>query len=154
MKALYLLLIPSVLLGQEVHAPQRGEERREPNRVERPEPVRVQPPVLEERQRPVEPSRPVEPQRPPQPPVMGNRPPIVYVDPFFGPWNRNDCWNRWDCRNTVRIEMSRRPRMDRRRPSRLEMAPVRQPLTDKQKKQLLALRKEYIEKRNRILNNP
>ena len=156
MKALYLLLVPSVLLTQEVRAPQRGEERREPNRVERPEPVRVQPPVLEERQRPVEPVRPVEPQRPLPPPVMGNRPPIGYVDPFFRPWNRNDCWNVWDCRNriSVEVEMSRRPRMDRRRPSRLEMAPVRQPLTDKQKKQLLALRKEFIQKRNRILNNP
>jgi hypothetical protein len=27
-------------------------------------------------------------------------------------------------------------------------------LTEKQQKQLLALRKEYIQKRNRILNNP
>ena len=148
MKAIYLLLVPSVLLGQEVRAPQRGEERREPNRVERPEPVRVQPPVLEERQRPVEPSRPVEPQRPQQPPVMGNRPPIGYVDPFFYP-RPYDCWN---CRNrvSVELEMSRR----NRRPTRIEMAPVRQPLTDKQKKQLLALRREFIQKRNRILNNP
>lgn len=145
MKALYLLLVPSVLLGQEVRAPQRGEERREPNRVERPEPIRVQPPIQEERQRPVEPSRPVEPQRPQQPPVMGNRPPIGYVDPLFYP----HCWN---CRNrvSVELEMSRR----NRRPSRIEMAPVRQPLTDKQKKQLLALRREFIQKRNRILNNP
>lgn len=145
MKALYLLLVPSVLLGQEVRAPQRGEERREPNRVERPEPIRVQPPIQEERQRPVEPSRPVEPQRPQQPPVMGNRPPIGYVDPFFYP----HCWN---CRNrvSVELEMSRR----NRRPTRIEMAPVRQPLTDKQKKQLLALRREFIQKRNRILNNP
>ena len=148
MKALYLLLIPSVLLGQEVRTPQRGEERREPNRVERPEPVRVQPPVLEERQRPVESPRPVEPQRPQQPPVMGNRPPIRYVDPLFYP-RPYDCWN---CRNrvSVELEMSRR----NRRPSRIEMAPVRQPLTDKQKKQLLALRREFIQKRNRILNNP
>ena len=148
MKALYLLLVPSVLLGQEVRAPQRGEERREPNRVERPEPVRVQPPVLEERQRPVESPRPVEPQRPQQPPVMGTRPPIRYVDPFFYP-RPYDCWN---CRNrvSVELEMSRR----NRRPSRIEMAPVRQPLTDKQKKQLLALRREFIQKRNRILNNP
>ncbi len=144
MKAIYLLALPSVLLGQEVRAPQRGEERREPNRVERPEPVRVHPPAQEERQRPAEPSRPVEPQRPPQPPVMGNRPPIVYVDPFFRP-RPYDCWN---CRNriSVELEMSRR----NRRPTGLEMAP----LTDKQKKQLLALRKEYIQKRNRILNNP
>lgn len=144
MKALYLLLVPSVLLGQEVSPPQRGEERREPNRVERPEPVRVQPPVMEERQRPVEPVRPVEPQRPQQPPVMGNRPPIRYVDPFFYP-RPYDCWN---CRNrvSVELEMSRR----NRRPSRIEMAP----LTDKQKKQLLALRREFIQKRNRILNNP
>ena len=152
MKALYLLLVPSVLLGQEVSPPQRGEERREPNRVERPEPVRVQPPIQEERQRPVESPRPIEPQRPQQPPVMGTRPPIRYVDPFFYP-RPYDCWN---CRNrvSVELEMSRRPRMDRRRPSRIEMAPVRQPLTDKQKKQLLALRKEFIQKRNRILNNP
>ena len=144
MKALYLLLVPSVLLGQEVSPPQRGEERREPHRVERPEPVRVQPPIQEERQRPVEPSRPVEPQRPQHPPVMGNRPPIRYVDPFFYP-RPYDCWN---CRNrvSVELEMSRR----NRRPTRLEMAP----LTDKQKKQLLALRREFIQKRNRILNNP
>ena len=148
MKALYLLLVPSVLLGQEVSPPQRGEERREPNRVERPEPVRVQPPVMEERQRPVESPRPVEPQRPQQPPVMGTRPPIRYVDPFFYP-RPYDCWN---CRNrvSVELEMSRR----NRRPSRIEMAPVRQTLTDKQKKQLLALRREFIQKRNRILNNP
>jgi hypothetical protein len=145
MKAIYLLALPSVLLGQEVRAPQRGEERREPNRVERPEPVRVQPPIQEERQ------RPVEPQHPPQPPVMGGRPPIVYVDPFFYP-RPYDCWNRWDCRNriSVELEMSRR----NRRPTRLEMAPIRQPLTDKQKKQLLALRKEFIRKRDQILNNP
>ena len=148
MKAIYLLLIPSALLTQEVSPPHRGEERREPNRVERPEPVRVQPPVLEERQRPVESPRPVEPQRPQQPPVMGTRPPIRYVDPFFYP-RPYDCWN---CRNrvSVELEMSRR----NRRPSRIEMAPVRQPLTDKQKKQLLALRREFIQKRNRILNNP
>lgn len=144
MKILYLLLVPSVLLGQEVRAPQRGEERREPNRVERPEPVRVQPPIQEERQRPVEPSRPVEPQRPPQPPVVGGRPPIVYVDPFFYP-RPYDCWN---CRNRVSVEMEMSRR--HRRPTRLEMVP----LTDKQKKQLLALRKEFIQKRNRILNNP
>jgi len=147
MKVLYLLLVPSVLLGQEVRAPQRGEERREPNRVERPEPVRSHPPVQEERQRPVEPNRPVEPQRPQQPPpVMGGRPPIGYVDPFFLP-RPYDCWNRWECRNTVRIGMSRKPHMNRRRPARME-------LTEKQQKQLLALRKEYIQKRNRILNNP
>lgn len=152
MRSLYLLCIPVLLAAQEVSPPQRGEERREPNRVERPEPIRVQPPTLEERQRPVEPSRPVEPQRPPQPPVMGTRPPIGYIDPFFYP-RPYDCWN---CRNRVSVEMgmSRRPRMDRRRPSRIEMAPVRQPLTEKQKKALIELRNEFIQKRNRILNNP
>ena len=143
MKAIYLLALPSVLLGQEVRAPQRGEERREPNRVERPEPVRVQPQPPQDRQRQVEPVRPVEPQRPQQlPPVMDRRPPIGYVDPFFRP-RPYDCWNQWECRNTVRMEMSRRPHMNRRRP-----------LTEKQQKQLMALRKEYIQKRNRILNLP
>lgn len=145
MKALYLLLVPSILLGQEVRAPQRGDERREPNRVERPEPVRVQPPIHEERQRPVEPNRPVEPQRQPQPPVMGNRPPVVYMDPFFYP----HCWN---CRNRVSVEMGIARRNSR--PSRLEMAPLRDTLTDKQKKALRELRNEFIQKRNRILNNP
>ncbi len=44
MKALIsLMLVTSIVGAQEVRAPQRGEERREPNRVERPEPVRVQP---------------------------------------------------------------------------------------------------------------
>jgi hypothetical protein len=152
MKALYLLLIPSALLTQEVSPPQRGEERREPNRVERPEPVRVHPPAQEERQRPVESPRPVEPQRPQQPPVMGGRPPIGYVDPFFLP-RPYDCWN---CRNRVSVEMgmSRRLRMDRRRPTRIEMAPLRDTLTEKQKKALMELRNEFIQKRNRILNNP
>ena len=158
MKAIYLLVIPSILLGQEVRAPQRGEERREPNRVERPEPVRVQPQPPQDRQRPVEPVRPMEPQRPQQlpPPVMGNRPPIGYMDPFFGPMGRNQCWRtmgtRWDCRDGITVEFQtvRRPRMNRRRPNRIEMAP----LTEKQQKQLLALRKEFIQKRNRILNNP
>ena len=152
MRALYLLLIPSALLTQEVRAPQRGEERREPNRVERPEPVRVQPPAQEERQRPVESPRPVEPQRPQQPPVMGGRPPVRYIDPFFYP-RPYDCWN---CRNRVSVEMgmSRRLRMDRRRPTRIEMAPLREPLTEKQQKALKELRNEFIQKRNRILNNP
>jgi hypothetical protein len=153
MKALYLLLVPSLLLGQEVTPPQRGEERREPNRVERPEPMRVQSPIQEERQRPVDSPRPVEPQRPQQPPVIGNRPPIGYVDPFFYP-RPYDCWS---CRNRVSVEMgmSRRLRMtNRRRPTRIEMAPPREPLTEKQKKALLELRNEFIQKRNRILNNP
>jgi len=44
--------------------------------------------------------------------------------------------------------------MRHRRPYRLEMAPVRVPLTPQQQKQLLELRREFIQKRNRILNNP
>ena len=47
-----------------------------------------------------------------------------------------------------------RGRMHRHRPSRFEMAPVRQPLTEKQRKELFALREEYRGKLQRILNNP
>jgi hypothetical protein len=151
MKALYLLLVPSVLLGQEVSPPQRGEERREPNRVERPEPVRSHPPQPESPRVP-EPVGPPESPRPetsrPYTPV-----PVWNVDPFIG---LQDCWNRyatgrWNCRPWIAVEMdmSRRNRTleDRRRPNRNQ-------LTERQRRQLRALREEFIRKRNRILNNP
>lgn len=41
-----------------------------------------------------------------------------------------------------------------RRPRRLEMAPVREQLTEKQRKALFELRNEYIKKREHILKNP
>ena len=87
-----LMLVTTIAGAQEVRAPQRGEERRE-QRVERPEPVRVQPPVQEQR-RDASP-RQVEPRPEPQRPI--DRPPMVRpVNPpiFIG----GPCWNRWDCR--------------------------------------------------------
>lgn len=141
MRALYLLLIPSLLFGQEERAPQRGEER--PNRIERPEPNRQlpPPPVVEERK--VEPVRPVDPPRPPMAPMGVVRPmnPPIFIDP----WMRNrPPVDRWD---------SRRPQVHVQvRPRRLPHRNMQ--LTPKQQKQLLALRKEFITKRQRILNNP
>ena len=162
MKALIsLMLVTSIVGAQEVRAPQRGEERREPNRVERPEPVRVQPSVQEERR--TEPPRQAEPR--PEPPVGRPVPPmgrpnngVVILDP----WTRN-CWNRWDCRDNstwiqLQMDFNRRQRMERtRRPSRIEMAPLRQrweELTPKQRKQIIEARKDFREKVQKILNNP
>lgn len=48
--------------------------------------------------------------------------------------------------------MMGRHHMRHRRPYRLQMAPL--PLTEKQQRELLELRKEFIQKRNRILNLP
>ena len=141
MRALYLLLVPSILFGQEERAPQRGEER--PHRIERPEPNRQlpPPPVVEERK--VEPVRPVDPPRPPIAPMGVVRPmnPPIFIDP----WMRNrPPVDRWD---------SRRPHVHVQvRPRRLPQRNMQ--LTPKQQKQLLALRKEFITKRQRILNNP
>lgn len=150
MKALISLMLVTSLVGaQEVRQPQRGEERREPTRVERPEPVRVHPPEAPQR---VEPPRPVEPrpdQGRPTPPMGRPNGGVVILDPWVR--NRGDCWNRWDCRPwiSVEMEMSRRNRsMEHRR--RLN----RNGLTEKQQRQLRALREEFISKRNRILNNP
>lgn len=147
MKALIsLMLVTSIVGAQEVRAPQRGEERRE-TRVERPEPVRVQPQPESPRQE--QPPRRAEPR--PEPPVgrpvppMGRPDRVVILDPWVG--NRGDCWNRWECQNMIRMEMSRRNRrMNVRRPT--------QQLTTKQQKALTQLRKEFILKRNKILNNP
>ena len=140
-----LMLVTAVAGAQEVREPQRGEERREP-RVERPEPVRVQPPVQEPRRN--EPPRQVEPQRPiDRPPVVRPVNPPVFMDP----WMRNrPCFDRWNCRPMVEFEVQ----FHNRRPSRLEMAPLRETLTERQKKQLLQLRKEYRQKVQKILNNP
>ena len=151
MKALIsLMLVTSIVGAQEVREPQRGEERRE-NRVERPEPVRVQPPVQEERRTEPPVGRPV-------PPMGRPNNGVVILDP----WTRN-CWNRWDCRDNstwiqLQMDFNRRQRMERtRRPSRIEMAPLRQRwenLTPKQREKLVELRKEYREKVQKILNNP
>lgn len=40
------------------------------------------------------------------------------------------------------------------RPTRIEMAPLREPLTPRQLEQLRALRNEYLQKRNTILHSP
>ena len=142
MRLLALLLVPSLLLGQEERPPQRGEAR--PNRIERPEPNRqLPPPVIEERKverPPVEPNRPVDSPRPPMGVVRPMGPPI-----FMDPWMRGrpqfDRWN--NRRPQVYIQMrNRRPQ------------PRNMQLTPKQQKQLLELREEFLKKRQRILNNP
>ena len=165
-----LMLVTSIVGAQEVRQPQRGEEPREPRRVERPEPVRVQPQPESPRQE--QPPRRAEPR--PEPPVDRPVPPmgrpnggVVILDP----WTRN-CWNRsydsghlpapWECRDNTWIQLqmdfNRRQRMERtRRPSRMEMSPLRERwenLTSKQREQLLELRKEYRAKVQKILNNP
>jgi len=139
MRLLALLLVPSLLLGQEERAPQRGEER--PNRIERPEPNRQLPPPPAAEPRkverpPVTPERPVDSPRPPMGVVRPMGPPI-----FMDPWMRGrPQFDRWD---------NRRPQV---RPRRL--SPRNMQLTPKQQRQLLALREEFIKKRQRILNNP
>jgi hypothetical protein len=158
MKALIsLMLVTSIVGAQEVRAPQRGEERREPNRVERPEPVRVQPQPESPRQE--QPPRRPEPR--PEPPV--DRPPmgrpnnggVVILDPWV---RTRDCWN---CRNpwiTMQMDINRRQQMNRPRPPRpprVEMARQRwESLTPKQQKQLIEARKDFREKVQKILNNP
>ena len=142
-----LMLVTTIAGAQEVRAPQRGEERRE-QRVERPEPVRVQPPVQEPRRE--EPPRQVEPRPEPQRPIDG--PPMVRpVNPpiFIG----GPCWNRWDCRVVnpriqMRFDFDRRQRMDRNRNPRWDN------LTEKQKRQLLDARNDFRERVQKILNNP
>ena len=142
-----LMLVTTIAGAQEVRAPQRGEERRE-QRVERPEPVRVQPPVQEQR-RDASP-RQVEPRPEPQRPI--DRPPMVRpVNPpiFIG----GPCWNRWDCRVVnpriqMRFDFDRRQRMDRNRNPRWDN------LTEKQKRQLLDARNDFRERVQKILNNP
>ena len=147
-----VLLTTNVAYGQD-ERPTRRPEGERPERIERPEPNRQlpppPPPVVEQRR---EEPRPVEPQRPNGPPLVRPINPPIILDP----WVRNrPCWDRWDCRPMIGLEFefnnNRRPRMNRR-PSRLEMAPL--PLTEKQKRQLQALREEYRRKRQRILNNP
>ena len=151
-----LMLVTSIVGAQEVRAPQRGEERREPSRVERPEPVRVQP----EPPRHEQPPRSVDPRPEPirvSPPVVGRPDRVVILDP----WTRN-CWNRWDCRDNTWIQLqmdfNRRQQMNRtRHPSRIEMTPLRQrweELTPKQRKQIIEARKDFREKVQKILNNP
>ena len=154
MKALIsLMLVTSIVGAQEVRAPQRGEERREPNRVERPEPVRVQPQPESPRQE--QPPRRAEPR--PEPPVDRPVPPMGRPDRvvILDPWVRNRGIDPWIM---MQMDFNRRQRMERtRRPSRIEMAPLRQrweELTPKQREQLLELRKEYRAKVQKILNNP
>lgn len=157
-----LLFVTSTLGAQEVRAPQRGEERREP-RVERPEPVRVQPQPENPRQE--QPPRQVQPR--PEPPIsrpnspMGRPGGVVILDPWVH--NRGDCWNRMDCGINpwimMQMDFNRRQRMERnRRPSRIEMAPVRgefwNSLTEKQRKQILEARKDFREKVQKIIKNP
>ena len=142
-----LMLVTTIAGAQEVRAPQRGEERRE-QRVERPEPVRVQPPVQEQRRD--ESPRQVEPRPEPQRPI--DRPPMVRpVNPpiFIG----GPCWDRWDCRGVnpwiqMRLDFDRRQRMNRNRNPRWDN------LTEKQKRQLLDARNDFRERVQRILNNP
>ena len=151
MKALIsLMLFTSIVGAQEVRAPQRGEERREPSRVERPEPVRVQP----EPPRHEQPPRSVDPRPEPirvSPPVVGRPDRVVILDP----WVRNRGIDPWIM---MQMDFNRRQQMNRnRRPSRIEMAPLRQRwenLTPKQREKLLELRKEYREKVQKIINNP
>ena len=146
MRLLALLLVPSLLLGQEERTPQRGEPR--PNRIERPEPNRQlpPPPVVEERkaeQPPVEPRRPVDSPRPPMVPMGVVRPmgPQIFIDP----WMRDrSCFDRWECR---RPQVYAQMRTRRPQPRNMQLTP-------KQQKQLLELREEFLKKRQRILNNP
>ena len=157
MKALISLMLVTSLVGaQEVPPPQRGEERREPTRVERPEPVRSHPPEVPQRVEPPRREEPrPEPQRP-QPPLVRTVNPPIFLDSWNNPWNRMrfQCWDRWDCRNIDyefnRIERNRRPR-------RTEMTLLRErweKLTPKQRERLLAARKDFREKVQKILNNP
>ncbi len=153
MKALIsLMLVTSIVGAQEVRQPQRGEERREPNRVERPEPVRVQPQPESPRQE--QPPRRAEPR--PEPPVDRPVPPMGRPDRvvILDPWVRNRGIDPWIM---MQMDFNRRQRMERnRRPHRIEMAPLRQrweELTPKQREQLLELRKEYRAKVQKILNN-
>ena len=154
MKALIsLMLVTSIVGAQEVRQPQRGEERREPNRIERPEPVRVQPQPESPRQE--QPPRRAEPR--PEPPVDRPVPPMGRPDRvvILDPWVRNRGIDPWIM---MQMDFNRRQRMERtRRPSRMEMAPLRQRwenLTPKQREKLVELRKEYREKVQKILNNP
>ena len=154
MKALIsLMLVTSIVGAQEVRVPQRGEERREPNRIERPEPVRVQPQPESPRQE--QPPRRAEPR--PEPPVDRPVPPMGRPDRvvILDPWVRNRGIDPWIM---MQMDFNRRQRMERtRRPSRMEMAPLRQRwenLTPKQREKLVELRKEYREKVQKILNNP
>ena len=148
-----LMLVTSIVGAQEVRAPQRGEERREPSRVERPEPVRVQPQPESPRQE--QPPRRAEPR--PEPPVDRPVPPMGRPDRvvILDPWVRNRGIDPWIM---MQMDFNRRQRMERtRRPSRIEMAPLRQRwenLTPKQREKLVELRKEYREKVQKILNNP
>jgi hypothetical protein len=153
MKALIsLMLVTSIVGAQEVRQPQRGEERREPNRVERPEPVRVQPQPESPRQE--QPPRRAEPR--PEPPVDRPVPPMGRPDRvvILDPWVRNRGIDPWIM---MQMDFNRRQRMERnRRPHRIEMAPLRQrweELTPKQREKLVELRKEYREKVQKILNN-
>ena len=154
MKALIsLMLVTSIVGAQEVRQPQRGEERREPNRIERPEPVRVQPQPESPRQE--QPPRRAEPR--PEPPVDRPVPPMGRPDRvvILDPWVRNRGIDPWIM---MQMDFNRRQRMERtRRPGRIEMAPLRQRwenLTPKQREKLVELRKEYCEKVQKILNNP
>ena len=141
-----LMLVTTIAGAQEVRAPQRGEERRE-QRVERPEPVRVQPPVQEQRRD--EPPRQPEPR--PEPPRPNNPPLVrtVYPPIFIG----GSCWDRGECRGVnpwiqMRFDFDRRQRMNRNRNPRWDN------LTEKQKRQLLDARNDFRERVQRILNNP
>ena len=154
MKALIsLMLVTSIVGAQEVRQPQRGEERREPSRVERPEPVRVQPQPESPRQE--QPPRRAEPRPEPQPEPIRVSPPVGRPDRvvILDPWVRNRGIDPWIM---MQMDFNRRQRMERtRRPSRIEMAPLRQrweELTPKQREQLLELRKEYRAKVQKILN--
>ena len=154
MKALVsLMLVTSIVGAQEVRQPQRGEERREPNRVERPEPVRVQPQPESPRQE--QPPRKAEPR--PEPPVDRPVPPMGRPDRvvILDPWVRNRGIDPWIM---MQMDFNRRQRMERnRRPSRMEMTPLRQrweELTPKQRKQIIEARKDFREKVQKILNNP
>lgn len=151
-----LMLVTSIVGAQEVRAPQRGEERREPTRVERPEPVRVQPEPRHEQPPRREEPRP-EPQRP-QPPLVRTVNPPIFLDPWNNPWNRMrfQCWDRWDCRNVdIQLEFNRMERP--RRPRHTEMTLLRErweELTPRQRERLLEARKDFREKVQKILNNP
>lgn len=141
-----LMLVTTIAGAQEVRAPQRGEERRE-QRVERPEPVRVQPPVQEPRrdEPPHQPEPRPEPPRPNNPPLVRT----IYPPIFIG----GSCWDRGECRGInpwiqMRLDFDRRQRMNKNRNPRWDN------LTEKQKRQLLDARNDFRERVQRILNNP
>ena len=149
MKVLISLMLMTSLVGaQEVRQPQRGEERREPTRIERPEPVRSHPseapPRVESRPTPSRPDQP----RPTYP--IGN--PTRYDPRFQDPMVWRNPWF------MMQMDFYHRQRMERnRRPRRVEGIQLRQrweSLNTKQQNQIIEARKEFRQKVKKIIANP